>query len=113
MEADKRMQASRSEESRSILIAYLAVTAVFSVALFYPAMVYYDLAGMGGYDGFASPEMMLKHGAWAPATSGHTFVYHAFEALALLWLLALMNLPVAALAVIRHSIRRRKALDGE
>ena len=41
--------------SRRGKIAWFVVSLVIFVGLFFPAMVYLDLAGMGGHDGFASP----------------------------------------------------------
>jgi hypothetical protein len=60
----------------------------------YPALIFYDLAGMGGYDGFASPAMMVEYGAWA-STSGSSLVYTLFNITYFLWLLSLVNIPIA------------------
>lgn len=83
-------------------LIYVISTGVLPILLFYPAMIYRDLAGMGGYDGFASISMMERHGAWSVNESS-TGIYHIFEGLSLLWLLSLINLPVGggiALALI-------------
>jgi hypothetical protein len=82
-------------------IIYLAITGVFPVLLLYPSLIYWDLAGMGGYDGFASSTMMEQHGVWS-ATDEHPVVYYIFNGCFLLWCLSLVNLPIACGVVVRR-----------
>jgi hypothetical protein len=95
--------------SRLILMTYLVGTIVLPIILLYPALVYYDLSGMGGYDGFASPEMMMKHGAWKPAESGDTLIYLVFAGASLLWLLSAANLPIAVGIIVRRYVCRKNS----
>ena len=80
---------------------YLAIVVACCLLFAYPAWVYSDLAGMGGYDGFASPAMMREHGAWRDE-AGHTSIYRIFLAMYLVWLLSLANLPVAVVLSVRR-----------
>lgn len=89
---------------RSLVLAYLAATLISCLILAYPAMIYYDLAGQGGYDGFASPRMMREHGVWREET-GHTPTYYAYLGMSLCWLLSVVNLPFAAMLLIRSVAR--------
>ena len=95
-------------DSRQLLVGYLVATIAIPFVLLYPALIYGDLAGMGGYDGFASPEMMIEYGAWASATSGHAPAYLIFAGLYAIWLLSLANLPVASIILIGQVIRKGK-----
>ena len=74
--------------------------------LLYPAWIYYDLAGMGGYDGFASLEMMRKYGAWS-SNIVNSVEYIAFSILTVLWLFSLLNIPIAALLAFKLLRERR------
>lgn len=98
--------------TRWALSAYLIATVALPILLLYPALIYYDLAGMGGYDGFASPALMMEHGAWAPAGSAPTVTFRAFEALSCIWALSLANLPIGAVALIGHVARRQARRPG-
>ena len=69
-------------------IAPFVVTFVAIMGLFYPAMEYVDLVEMGGHDGFASPQMMLDHGAPPVGTDRPTAVYLMFAAWYVSWLLS-------------------------
>ena len=71
-------------------IGYVAMTLLLPVLLLHPTLIYYDLAGMGGYDGFASAELMLQHGSWNPRTTG-TIVYYFFAAASVGWILSVVN----------------------
>jgi hypothetical protein len=71
-------------DSRGRLACFVMSLAV-CIGLFYPAMVYPDLAGMGGYDGFASPKMMLDHGAWRADAERPKAVYLMFAAIYVTW----------------------------
>ncbi len=99
------------KDSRQLLIRYLVATIVTPLVLLYPALIYLDLAGLGGYDGFASPEVMIEYGAWSSVTSGHAPIYHVFAGLYVAWLLSLANLPVALIVLIGQAIRRDKGRD--
>lgn len=77
-----------------LILFYFVLSIVVPLALLYPAFVYGDLAGTGGYDGFASPAMMLKDGVWA-TTNGRSLVYTVFGIANCVWLLSLINIPVA------------------
>jgi hypothetical protein len=77
-----------------LTLLYFALSLAVPLGLLYPALVYSDLAGLGGYDGFATPAMMLEHGAWA-TTNSRSLVYTLFSIVNWVWLLSLMNTPVA------------------
>jgi hypothetical protein len=86
---------------------YLIITGILPIILYYPALISWDLSGMGGYDGFASPSMMERYGAWS-ATEEITAGYLLFSGLYLMWLISLVNLPLAgALLMIRWRTKRR------
>lgn len=86
---------------------YLIITGILPIILFYPAMIYGDLSGMGGYDGFATPAMMERYGAWSE-TEEMTVGYLLFTGLHVVWLISLVNLPLAGvLACIRWWTKRR------
>lgn len=102
--ADQASVRVRSPCRRAVV--YLVATLLAPVLFLYPA-------GMGGYDGFATPQMMLKHGAWAPADSPASLVYRAFEGLYLLWLLSLLNLPVALTMLSGESCPARQPRAAE
>jgi hypothetical protein len=88
--------------------AYLVLSVLLPIVLLYPTLIYTDLAGMGGYDGFASHSMMTEHGLWAPANGLPSPVYVLFASIALLWFLSVVNLGVAGvLAVKRITAGRR------
>ena len=50
---------------RVLEVVYFLLSAELPILLLYPALVYGDLSGMGGYDGFATAEMMITYGSWA------------------------------------------------
>ncbi len=72
---------------------YVLFAILFPVLLWYPAMMYLDLAGMGGYSGFANVSMMETHGCWSSSDS-HTVVYYAFHVIYVFWCGSLIHLPV-------------------
>ena len=84
------------------------MTLAFFIGLFYPAMVYVDLAGMGGYDGFASSEMMLNHGAWRGNADPPTAVYLMFAALYAGWLLSPISLVFGSLLLGIAAVFRKR-----
>jgi hypothetical protein len=88
-------------------IVYLVMTGACPILLLYPSFVYLDLAGMGGYDGFASPMMMEQQGMWS-ATGGHTMVFYALNGCFLLWILSLVNLPIACVVTVRNIQKSRQ-----
>ena len=90
-------------------IAWFVVSLFFFMGLFCPAMVYLDLAGMGGYDGFASPQMKLDHGAWRADANRPTTVYLIFAAIYVTWLLSLVSLVLEAFLLGLAAILRRRA----
>ncbi|MCP4543382.1 MAG: nitrile hydratase subunit beta [Chloroflexi bacterium] len=90
-----------------LLVIYLIGTIVIPFLLFYPSMIYLDLAGMGGYDGFASHEMMMRHGIWS-ATERRTFVYLVFQVVYFVWLLSIANFPIAIGVIIKKVVQRQK-----
>jgi hypothetical protein len=90
-------------------IAWFVVSLVVFIGLFYPAMVYLDLAGMGGYDGFASPQMKLDHGAWRADANRPTTVYLILAAIHVTWLLSLVSLVLEASLLGIAAILRRRA----
>jgi len=90
-------------------IAWFVVSLVVFIGLFFPAMVYLDLAGMGGHDGFASPQMMLDHGAWRADADRPTTIYLIFAAMHALWLLSLVSLVLEASLLGIAAILRRRA----
>ena len=94
--------------NRILLVIYLVGTIVIPFLLSYPSMIYLDLAGMGGYDGFASREMMMEHGVWSSAER-RTFVYLVFQAVYRVWLLSIANLPIAIGVIIKKVMQRRKS----
>jgi hypothetical protein len=95
------------KDSRLFLATYLAGTLLFPVALLYPALIYGDLAGMGGYDGYASPEMMTEYGVWKSVASDHTPIYFIFAGTSLIWLLSVVNLPIAVVIVMSRLIQKK------
>lgn len=72
---------------------YFVMSLLLPLCIVYPAMIYLDLAGMGGYDGFASPNMMLEHGTWR-ALNKVTLVHRIMNGIYLLWLFSLLNLLI-------------------
>ena len=94
--------------SRLLSIRYLIATIAIPLVLLYPALIYFDLAGMGGYEGFASLEIMKEYGAWSSAANGHAPTYPIFAGLYAAWLLSLANLPVALIILIGQLIRKGK-----
>jgi hypothetical protein len=78
-----------------------------AILLLYPALMYYDLEGMGGYDGFVSPEMMVESGAWASSTSSQGPLYYALAGAAVLWLLSMASLSVAIIRSLVRLARRQ------
>ena len=93
--------------------AYLILTGALPVLLLYPSLVYLDLSGMGGYDGFASTAMMERHGMWS-ATNGHTAFYFVVNGIFLLWCLSCVNLPIALIVIgrrIQRTSHKRRNLD--
>jgi hypothetical protein len=96
------------KDSRQLLIGYLVATIAIPFVLLYPTLIYLDLAGMGGYDGFASPEMMKEYGAWSPVTNDHAPIYLILGGLSIVWLLSLVNLPVALIVLIGQVTRKGK-----
>jgi hypothetical protein len=91
----------------NVLIFYVIVTGVLPVLLAYPSLIYLDLAGMGGYDGFASVAMMEKHGVWS-STEDQTMFYYAFGGLYILWCISLVNLPIALVVILRKFQKKRQ-----
>ena len=89
-------------------MVYLTLAAALSIGLFYPYLVYTDLAGMGGYDGFASREMMLEHSAAWSGTSGPSIAYYVFAGFALLWALSFLRIPVSLVLLMRQSAKQRQ-----
>jgi hypothetical protein len=85
------------------------VSLVVFIDLFYPAMVYLDLAGMEGYDGFASPQMLLDHGAWRADAGPPTAVYRILAAIHVTWLLSLVSLVLEVSLLGIAGIFRRRA----
>lgn len=75
-------------------------TGILPILLWYPAMIYLDLAGIGGYEGFASISMMEQHGIWSSRDS-HSIIYYVFNGLYFLWCVTLINLPVAFVLIVR------------
>ena len=90
------------------IIIWIAVTLAFFIALFYPAMVYLDLAGMGGYDGFAPSEMMLNHGAWRENADPPTAVYLMFAAIYAAWLFSPISLGLGSLLLGIAAVFRKR-----
>jgi hypothetical protein len=87
---------------------YLIITGTLPIILFYPAMIYGDLSGMGGYDGFATPAMMERYGAWSAAEE-MTAGYLLCTGLYVVWLISLVNFPLAGvLVLIRWWTKRRR-----
>ncbi len=86
------LQMYEMRKTNLIFTLYLFGTGIFSVLLWYPSMIYLDLSGMGGYDGFASVSMMEQHGVWS-STDSHTFVYYILNGAFLIWCVSLINLP--------------------
>jgi hypothetical protein len=74
--------------------------------LFYPALIYYDLSGMGGYDGFASPMMIAEHSAEMSTDDTRTSIYYLFQVINFLWLASLVNLVIGIVIFVDHLIRR-------
>jgi hypothetical protein len=99
-------------QKKSLIAMCLILAFVLSIGLLYPALIHADLAGMGGYDGFASREMMLKHGVWSSAASGRTMVYYLFAGAHLLWLLSAVILPLGAVILVRQLFEERKQAQG-
>jgi hypothetical protein len=92
----------------SPLRVYWAVTIAAPIALLYPALVYLDLAGMGGYDGFASPRMMELYGIGASTASHYVLIYYVFGMIYVGWLLSALNLPVALAILVCRAGRSKK-----
>jgi hypothetical protein len=90
-------------------IAWFVVSFVVFIVLFYPTMVYLDLAGIGGYDGFTSPQMMLDHGAWRAEADRPTIVYRILAAIHVTWLLSLVSLGLEASLLGIAAILRMRA----
>jgi len=103
-EPNQNKSTKQVKRSRLILITYLAGAIVLPILLLYPALIYNDLAGMGGYDGFATHKMMAEHGVWTP---GHTSVYHIFAWAYRVWFLSIVNLPIAVVVLIVRFARKR------
>jgi hypothetical protein len=89
--------------------AWFVVSLIVFIGLFYPAMMYLDLAGMGGYDGFASSQMMLDHGTWRADADRPTAVYLIFAAIYVTWLLSLVSLVLEAFLLGLAAILKRRA----
>lgn len=90
---------------RSVWIFYFFVSIVLAVALLYPTLIYYDLSGMGGYDGFASPTFMAENSTWATAESTHTSMYYLFQTLSVLWLISLINAFIGIVILVKNLVR--------
>jgi hypothetical protein len=95
--------------SRAIRITYLAVTISVPILLLYPLLVYGDLMGMGGYDGFASPSMMEKYGVWGTTSNVPPITNFVFLGLTITWLLSLANLFIAAIIFVIRQFSLKKA----
>jgi hypothetical protein len=93
------------------LKTYLVGTITLPIVLLYPALIFSDLAGMGGYDRFATLNMMTEHGVWAPVAHGHTPVYFIFAGAYLIWLLSVANLPIAAVGLISRLARKANSKE--
>ncbi|GAK52392.1 hypothetical protein U14_03643 [Candidatus Moduliflexus flocculans] len=81
--------------------AYFICSGLFPLLLWYPSMIFMDLAGMGGYDGFASVSFMEKYGVWSSQDS-HAVVYYFFNAIFIFWAASLINIPVALILLLKE-----------
>ncbi len=88
--------------------AYLFLTVSLPILLLYPLLVYGDLMGMGGYDGFASPDMMKKYGVWSITSNVPPITEFIFGGLSIVWFLSLANLLIAILFMLRSFFIRGK-----
>ena len=78
---------------------YLVLSILLPILLVYPALIYADLAGFGGYDGFAIPNMMVDHGVW-PSAGEESIVYRLFNAAYCLWLPSVLNATFAVFVYV-------------
>jgi hypothetical protein len=95
---------------RPIVAVYFVLSVALPIILLYPALIYGDLSGMGGYDGFASLEMMTKYGSWvSDATNSVGYIF--FSGLNILWLLSLINIPIAVILAFKVLRERNRFRD--
>ena len=84
---------------------YFVVTSFLPFVLLYPALMYAEFLGMGGYDGFIRKEWTSVAGVWAiePET---LIITRLLSIVYYLWFVSIANLPLALIIFVYSMIRK-------